>query len=359
MDFKHLLETMVQKKASDLYLLVSNSAVYRIEGRTATFDIDCISAVWMDEVLLELLSDQQKQSFEVHKELNFSYMLVGERFRCNLYIQRGLKAMVIRHVTSNVPTISSLGLPEMVNELADQKSGLVLVTGPTGSGKSTTLAAMLNHRVQRGSGHVVTIEDPIEYYFNSGQMLVSQREIGIDTESYPTALRSALRQAPDIVLIGEMLDRETVEMTINFSETGHLVMSTLHATNATQAIQRILQFFEEDEQDLVCLRLSLNLKGVLSQRLLPKEKCTGRVLAYELMVLSARIRDLIVRRDLLSLKKVVQQGQNDAMFTLDECLLKLYREELISRKVALSHADSPNNLELRMKGFESGSIYSG
>ena len=357
MTLDSLLKVMVQKGASDLYLLLGNPPIYRLESETTSFDPICLTVDTMRSFLDSLLNPTQLEKFNKEKELNLSYCLTNqERFRCNVYLQKGGVAMVFRHVLAKIPSREDLGLPQTLYNMVMQKTGLVLVTGPTGSGKSTTMASMIDYRIQKGWGHVVTIEDPIEYYFQSKQTIISQRELDIDTHSYGAAMKSALRQAPDVLLVGELRDRESVEMAINFSETGHLVISTLHSTNATQSIQRLLQFFDDDEIEMVCLRLSMNLKGIISQRLLPKKDARGQVLAMELLYPTPRIQALIRKQEFVDLKKAMRDVAADKMVTLDKDLWRLYDKGLITEEIALSHADSANNLRLRIKGFQAGSI---
>lgn len=358
-DLQALFAEADRRNASDIYLKVGVPAMLRVEGETFPFDDHVLTPQDTEEIAYHIMGDGSKRrDFEANPELNMAYSVPGiGRFRVNFYLQRGTIAMVMRRVKSKVPTIEGMNLPPILGKLAMEERGLILVTGATGSGKSTTLAAMIHHRNLNATGHILTIEDPVEFLHTDEKSIVSQREIGTDTESFEQALKNALRQTPDVILIGEMRDRESVKAALDFAETGHLVLSTLHSTNANQTIERILQFFPADQHQQVLQLLAFNLKAIISQRLLRRADGRGRVAAVELMIVTARIRELLYNNELVKLKSAIEQGVNEGMQTFDQHIYKLHKvENLITLEEALANADSPNDLRLRIRGLTAGGL---
>ncbi len=305
-----------------------------------------------EKLAYSILTDEQKKQIEIDPEINLAYGMPGVgRFRGNIYKQRGTYALVFRRVEINVPTIEQLGLPAVLGEMVLEDRGLILITGATGSGKSTTLAAMIRQRNQYRAGHIVTIEDPIEFLHKNDKSILSQREVGSDTLSFSKALRSALRQAPEVILIGEMRDQETVSAAIDFAETGHLVLSTLHSNNANQTMERIMQFFPPHDHPRIYSSLANNLTAIISQRLVRKTDGKGRIAAIEIMINTPRISELIRRGDLLQLKSSIASGTQEKMQTFDQHLYKLYMDKVITLEDALAASDSPNDLKLRVRGM--------
>jgi twitching motility protein PilU len=346
-----LLKKMVEKDASDLYIKADTPPTFRVEGRTIQ-ESGKISPMNVERLAYSIMNDEQQVTFAQTNEMNlaFSYAELG-RFRCNIYKQRGTIGIVLRRVKTQIPSIDNLNLPPILNKLALEKRGLVLVVGATGSGKSTTLAAMLNYRNENCEGHIITIEDPIEFIHQDKKSIVSQREVGIDTESYSEALKNALRQSPDVILIGEMRDVESVSASIYFAETGHLVMSTLHSTNASQALERILQFYPGEMHPQILMQLSLNLKAIISQRLINRADGNGRVPAVEIMLVTPRIKDLIKKGEISQIRGAIQASIKDGLQSFDQALYELYTKGLITIDDALAAADSANDLRLKIKGM--------
>ena len=286
-------------------------------------------------------------------EANLSYVHPNHgRFRLNCYRALGASGVVLRRVKTEVPSFEELDLPPLLGSLVLERQGLILVVGATGAGKSTTVAAMLHHRNRNAPGHIVTIEDPVEYIHERQQSVISQREVGIDTESYLVALQNALRQAPDVIFVGELRDRDTVAIALHSAETGHLVLSTLHATNATQAVERLLNFFTPEIRDAVLMQLSLMVRAIIAQRLVPRADGKGRVAAMEVMLNTPRIQALIRRGELETIRQAIEEGVNEGLQTMDQSLLKLFQQKKIAQDAAIQFADSPNNLRLRMKGIK-------
>ncbi len=303
-----------------------------------------------------IMSDDQVSEFEGTMEGNLAISIQGlGRFRVNVFRQRGDVAMVIRYIKGQVPSIEELKLPQTLKELIMESRGLILVVGSTGSGKSTTLASMLDHRNQNRTGHILTIEDPVEFLHTHKKSVVDQREVGLDTLSYEVALKNAMREAPDVILIGEIRDRATMQHAIAYAETGHLCLSTLHANNANQALDRIVNFFPDSAHHQLFMDLSLNLKAVVSQRLI-KSKDGKRVPAVEIMLLSTFVAELIQKGDVHAVKEAMEQGNERGMQTFDQALYELYKTGLVTQEEALANADSRNNLALRMRLDESGSV---
>ncbi|HWO43545.1 MAG TPA: PilT/PilU family type 4a pilus ATPase [Candidatus Eisenbacteria bacterium] len=348
-EVEQYLRTMIETDASDLYLTVARPAMYRIQGRIQALGDRPFTPAEVERVAKSMMADWQVKEVEEKFELNFAVSLPGvSRFRVNVFRQRGSVGLVIRRVKAEVESLEELGLPKILGELAMSKRGLVLVVGATGSGKSTTLAAMVDYRNSREQGHIITIEDPIEFVHRHKQSIVTQREVGFDTHSFQAALKNTLRQAPDVILIGEIRDTETMEAAITFAETGHLCLGTLHSNNANQAIERIMNFFPIARHAQIYLQLSLNLRAIVSQRLIPSVD-GRRVAALEVLVDTPRIRELIKRGHVDILKEGMEQGIQEGCQTFDQALFALYKDGKISLVQALANADSQNNLRLKIK----------
>jgi twitching motility protein PilU len=346
-----LLEHMVKIHASDLYLTVGSAPVYRVDGvghkgKTA-LDSDQVS-----RLADAFMSPPQREEFRRGLEMNL-VLTLGEtgRFRVNVFRQRGETGVVVRHVRADIRTLDDLGYPDMLRHIALSRRGLLLVVGGTGSGKSTTLAALIDHRNASDTGHIITVEDPIEFIHRHKKCVISQREVGFDTLSYAQALKNALRQAPDVILIGEIRDQETMEAALAFAETGHFCMSTLHANNANQAIERVLGFFPAARHHEILLQLSLNLRAIISQRLIPA-RGGGRAAALEILLDTPRIKDLVKRGDVDSMKDAMEQSTSEGCQTFDGALAALYAASRIDPEQALRAADSPNNLRLRLERLQ-------
>lgn len=349
---EHYLEQILKRDASDLYLTAESPPVYRVEGVTTPSDESPLSPEDTRILAEAILTDSQRREFAERKEMNVALSHQGRgRFRCNVFQQRGAIGLVIRQIRLDVPSLEALQLPPIIARITDSSPGLVLVTGGTGSGKSTTLAAMIRHRSQTQRGHVVTIEDPIEFVHPHQQSIVTQREVGFDTLSFHEALRNSLRQAPDVILIGEVRDTETMEAALSFAETGHLCLATLHSNNANQAIERVLSFFPQAQYDQVYLQLSLNLQAILSQRLIPGRD-GRRVPAVEILLDTPHARDLIRKGLTDELKEAMERGTQEGCQTFDEALFQLYLEGKIDSEQALANADSANNLRIRIRNEE-------
>ena len=353
LDINRLLERILEIDASDLYLTVDSPPVFRVEGVATPVDEPALSAE--DTVALAeaaMTDPRQREEFGRTKEMNLALSIPGRaRFRCNIFQQRNSVGLVIRQIKLNVPSIDDLGLADVLKDISLTKRGLVLVTGATGSGKSTTLAAMIDHRNTATPGHIITIEDPIEFMHRHKKSIVTQREVGFDTLSFHEALRNTLRQAPDVILIGEVRDEVTMEAAIAFAETGHLCLATLHSNNANQTIERIINFFPPARHNQIYLELSLNLRGIISQRLIPGTN-GRRVVALEILLDTPRVKDLIKKAEIDTLKEALEQGTNEGCQTFDESLFRLAREDRIDIEQALIHADSANNLRLRLRNEE-------
>jgi len=349
MDVRTLLEVMVKQEASDLYLTVDAPPIYRIHGSTHRTDAPPFTNEQLESLALALMRGQQRGEFEEKMEMNLAlyYKELG-RFRVNIFRQKGNVGLVFRHIKAEIMTVEQLDLPPIVKDIAMTKRGLVLVVGATGSGKSTTLAAMIDHRNTVHAGHIISVEDPIEFVHHHKKSIVTQREVGFDTHSFGHALKNTLRQAPDVILIGEIRDTETMEAAITFAETGHLCLGTLHSNNANQAIERIMNFFPVERHAQIYLQLSLNLRAIISQRLIPSLD-GRRVPALEIMLDTPRIKDLIKRSEIDTLKEAMEQGIEEGCQTFDYILLQLYQAGKISIEQALINADSANNLRLKIK----------
>jgi twitching motility protein PilU len=351
--FDVVLSEAVSSGASDVYFLEGVPPAIKVDGLVSPVaGADALDAAGMRAILERLLPVKERTAFAEAGEANLSHMhpILG-RFRVNCYRAMGVSGAVLRRVKTDLPTVESLELPPLLGSLALERQGLILLVGATGAGKSTTVAAMLHERITRSRGHVVTIEDPVEFLHDSDQSIVSQREVGIDTESYLIGLRNALRQAPDVIFIGELRDPETVAVALHSAETGHLVVSTLHATNATTAIERLLNFFQPEVRASTLLQLSLTLRAVIAQRLVPRIEGKGRAAATEIMLVTPRIQALIRRGELETVRQAIEEGTNEGLQTFDQALLGLIQRKTIGQEDALRFADSPNNLRLRMKGI--------
>jgi len=348
-DIKALLKDAVEWDASDLYLTVDLPPMYRIQGVTRASNGVSLTNEQLEALAIQIMREKQREEFQETMEMNLAlyYPELG-RFRVNIFRQRGNVGFVFRQIKVNIVPIDELGLPPIIKQIAMSKRGLVLFVGATGSGKSTSLAAMIDHRNTHAPGHLVTVEDPIEFVHRHKQSIISQRELGFDTHSYANALKNTLRQAPDVILIGEIRDTETMEAAIAFAETGHLCLSTLHANNANQAIERIMNFFPPQRHAQIYLQLALNLRAIASQRLVPGVD-GKRVAALEVMMDTPRIRDLIQKGEVSLLKEAMEQGIQEGCQTFDHVLFQYYRAGKISFEQALINADSANNLRLKIK----------
>jgi len=350
MDIQELFRIMVDKNASDLYLTVARPSMYRIEGVINPVGDHDFESQELEDLAQAIMNERQRKEFAETMEMNLAMSLAGvSRFRVNVFRQRGSVGMVIRRVNAEVATLDQLGMPPIIKEISMSKRGLTLLVGSTGSGKSTTLAGMVDHRNSVEAGHIITIEDPIEFVHRHKKSIVTQREVGFDTQSFQSALKNTLRQAPDVILIGEIRDRETMDYAIAFAETGHLCLSTLHANSANQALDRIINFFPEDRRDQLLMDLSLNLKAFISQRLLPRREAKGRVAAVEIMLNSPLIADLIFKGAVHEIKEIMAKSRELGMQTFDQHLFELYEAGLITYEDSLRNADSLNDLRLKIK----------
>jgi twitching motility protein PilU len=354
MELKDYLKIMIMKDASDLYLTTGAPASAKIQGQLTPLESVSLPPGRVQEIAYQIMDDDQKHDFKERPECNMAISEPGiGRFRVNIFKQRTQVGMVIRSIKVDIPSWESLGLPEVLTKLVMQKRGLVLFVGGTGSGKSTSLAALIDYRNTNSAGHIITIEDPIEFVHKHKKSIVNQREVGVDTLSWEDALKNTLRQAPDVILIGEIRDRETMEHAMAFAETGHLAISTLHANNANQALDRIINFFPEDRHKQLMLDLSLNLRGFVSQRLIPTVD-GKRAAAIEVMLGTPMVCDLILKGEIAAIKEIMAKSENIGMRTFDAALYYLYKDGRITLEEALRNADSPNNLRLRISLEEKG-----
>ena len=349
--FMHdLLRLMVQKNGSDLFITAGFPPAIKVDGRVTPQSNQTLTAQHTTELARAIMNDRQATEFESTKECNFAISPPGVgRFRANAFIQQGKVGLVLRTIAQTIPNFDELGMPPVLRDIAMAKRGLVIFVGGTGTGKTTSLAAMVDFRNEHSYGHIITVEDPIEYVHQHKNCIVTQREIGIDTDNWGAALKNTLRQAPDVILIGEIRDRETMDYAIAFAETGHLCLATLHANSANQAIDRIINFFPEDRRPQLLMDLSLNLRALISQRLLPLKERKGRVPAVEVLLNSPLIADLIFKGEVPGLKEVMKRSRELGMQTFDQSLFDLYEEERISYEDALRNADSVNDLRLQIK----------
>ena len=349
MQIQEFFEVMVKKDSSDLYLTVGRPPMYRVDGRVQANGNPPFTAQDLESLAKSFISEEQWGEFHVKKEMNLALSLPsGVRFRVNVMRQRGSVGMVIRKIKVDIPPFDSLGLPPILKDIALLKRGLILVVGGTGAGKSTTLASMIDVRNCNDEGHIITIEDPIEFVHQHKKSIITQREVGFDTNSFQDALVNTLRQAPDVILIGEIRDSETMEAAITFADTGHLCFGTLHSTNANQSFERILNFFPPIRYSQIRLQLSLNLRAIVSQRLV-RTIGGGRVAALEVLLDTPRIKDLIKKGAMESLKEAMEQGIREGCQSFDQALFVLYQERKITLEEALGNADSANNLRLKIK----------
>jgi twitching motility protein PilU len=345
-----LLRRMVERKGSDLFVTAGFPPAIKIDGEIRPQTDRPLGPEQSATLVRAIMNDKQTRDFDATKECNFAIAPPGiGRFRVSAFIQQGHTGCVIRTINAKIPTIDDLELPPILRDVVMTKRGLVIVVGGTGSGKSTTLAAMLDFRNEKTRGHIVTIEDPVEYVHPHKGCVITHREVGVDTENWHNALKNTLRQAPDVILIGEIRDRETMEYGIQFAETGHLVLATLHANSANQALDRIINFFPEEKREQLLMDLSLNIKALVSQRLIPRESGAGRIAAMEIMLHSPLIADLIFKGDVAQIKEVMARSNRLGMKTFDQSLYDLYESHQISYEEALRNADSKNELRLRVK----------
>ena len=345
-----LLRLMVNRKGSDLFLTAEFPPAIKVDGAVARVSPQPLSPNHTMALARSIMSDRQMAEFERTKECNFAISPAGiGRFRVNAFIQQGRVGMVLRTIPADIPTIDQLGLPQVLKDVAMTKRGLCIFVGATGSGKSTSLAAMVDWRNQNSFGHIITVEDPIEFVHPHKNCIITQREVGLDTDSWEAALKNTLRQAPDVILMGEIRDRETMEHAIVFSETGHLCMATLHANSANQALDRIVNFFPEERREQLLLDLSLNLRGMISQRLMPRQGTKGRIAALEVLLNTPLVSDLIAKGDVVEIKEIMQKSRELGMQTFDQALFDLFEAGSITYEDALRNADSVNNLRLQIK----------
>ena len=351
-----LLRMMVQKDGSDLFITAGAVPSMKVDGKMSPMSNQTLSPQHTQVLVRSIMNDRQMAEFDASQECNFAISLPGvSRFRVNAFPQRGSVGVVLRVIRSDIPEFADLDLPPILKDIAMTSRGLVIFVGATGSGKSTSLAAMVGFRNENSQGHIITIEDPIEFIHNHRNCIVTQREIGVDTESYEIALKNTLRQAPDVILIGEIRDRETMDYAIAFAETGHLCLSTLHANSTNQALDRIINFFPEERRAQLLMDLSLNLKGIVSQRLIPRIDGEGRVPAVEVMLNTPLMSDLIFKGHVHEIKELMAKSNELGMHTFDQALFDLYESGRISYEDALRNADSLNDLRLRIKLESKGS----
>ena len=345
-----LLRLMVSKNGSDLFITAGFPPAVKIDGKLTPVSTQVLTAAHTTDLARSIMSDKQTASFELSKEANFA-ISPGDlgRFRVSAFVQMSCVGMVLRTITSEIPKLENLGLPTVLQDIVMSKRGLVIMVGATGSGKSTTLAAMVNHRNEHSYGHIITIEDPVEYVHPHKNCIMTQREVGVDTDDWETALKNTLRQAPDVIQIGEIRDRQTMDHAIAFAETGHLCLATLHANSANQALDRIINFFPEERRQQLLMDLSLNLKGMVSQRLVPRKEAKGRAVAIEIMLNSPLMSDLIFKGQVHEIKELMKKSRELGMQTFDQSLFDLHEADMITYEDALRNADSVNDLRLAIK----------
>lgn len=348
--FMHdLLRMMLTRKASDLFITADYPPAMKIDGKMTPVTQQILTSAHTAALARAIMNDRQAAEFETSKECNFAINPEGiGRFRVNTFVQQQRVGIVLRTITTQIPNFDDLGLPPVLKDVVMSKRGLVIFVGGTGSGKSTSMAALIGYRNQNSHGHIITIEDPVEYVHEHINCVITQREVGVDTESWEAALKNTLRQAPDVILIGEIRDRETMEHAIAFAETGHLCMGTLHANSANQALDRIINFFPEERRAQLLMDLSLNLRAMVAQRLIPK-KTGGRVAAIEIMLNSPLISDLIFKGNVHEIKEIMKKSREQGMQTFDTALFEHYENGLISYEDAMRNADSMNELRLQIK----------
>lgn len=345
-----LLKLMISRNGSDLFITADFPPAIKVDGKVAKLSPQPLTMVHTQALARSIMNDKQAADFERTKECNFAIApaQIG-RFRVNAFVQQGKIGMVLRVIPQTLPTIDGLGMPPVLKDVAMTKRGLCILVGATGSGKSTTLAAMVDWRNENSYGHIVTVEDPVEFVHAHKNCVVTQREVGLDTDSWEAALKNTLRQAPDVILMGEIRDRETMEHAIAFAETGHLCMATLHANSANQALDRIVNFFPEERRAQLLMDLSLNLKALISQRLVPRQSGKGRLAAVEVLLNTPLIADLVFKGEVSEIKEIMKKSRNLGMQTFDQALFDAYENESITYEDALRHADSVNDLRLQIK----------
>ena len=347
---RDLLQLLIEKQGSDLFLTVGLPPAMKLDGQIRPVSDTALTPENTEALVYAVMNDKQLKEYEATKECNFAVAPLGiGRFRCNAFIQQGACGLVMRVLETEIPSIDQLGLPDVLKDVVMGKNGLVIVVGGTGAGKTTSIAAMLDHRNAHSHGHIITIEDPIEFVHPHKNCVIMQREVGLDTEDWHTALKNAFRQAPDVVLLGEIRDRETMEFGLAFAETGHLAMATLHANSANQALERVTNFFPEERKPHLLMDLSLNLKAIISQRLLKTNNGDGRVAAIEILLNSPLISDLILKGDIHEIKDIMAKSNELGMKTFDQALFDLYEADRIHYEDALRAADSMNELRLKIK----------
>ena len=345
-----LLKLLISRGGSDLFITAEFPPALKVDGKIVKVSPQPLTATHTLTLARSVMNDKQAAEFESTKECNFAISPPGiGRFRVNAFIQQGKVGMVMRVIPNTLPTIDGLGVPKVLKDVAMSKRGLCIIVGATGSGKSTTLAAMIDWRNENSYGHIITVEDPVEFVHPHKNCVVTQREVGLDTDSWEAALKNTLRQAPDVILMGEIRDRETMEHAVAFAETGHLCMATLHANSANQALDRIINFFPEERRSQLLMDLSLNLKAMISQRLVPKQDLKGRQAVVEVMLNSPLISDLIFKGDVSEIKEIMKKSRNMGMQTFDQALFEAYENNIISYEDALRNADSVNDLRLTIK----------
>jgi twitching motility protein PilU len=350
MNFHDLLQKMVQHEASDMFVTAKLKVSAKINGELLPIDEQVLSPEEALALVHNAMSEKQKLEFDENKECNFALSIDGiGRFRVSAFWQRDMAGMVVRRIVTEIPEADDLGLPSVLKDVVMSKRGLVLFVGGTGTGKSTSMAALIGYRNKNSRGHILTIEDPVEFVHEHGKCMITQREVGLDTESFDAALKSSLRQAPDVILIGEIRNQETMEHALSFAETGHLCIATLHANNANQAIDRIMHLVPADQHDKLLFDLALNLRGIIAQQLIPTRDGHGRVAAIEILLNSPYVAELIKKGDIGSIKEVMEKSKDQGMQTFDQALFNLYQQGLINYADALHHADSPNDLRLMIK----------
>ena len=349
------LKQLHEEVGSDMFITADAPPCIKVHGKIKPITTDLLSADKCREIVLSIMSERQKEEFRNTQELQFAYSLGPEvRYRISAFVQQGMTGMVARRIETRIPNFEELGCPDVMSQLSLEKRGIILFVGATGTGKSTSMAAMVGYRNQRMTGHIITIEDPIEYVHMHGKSLITQREVGIDTESFEVALRNTLRQAPDVIMIGEVRTQETMEHAITFSETGHLVLATLHANNANQAMDRILHFFPEEQREQILLDLSFNLKATIAQQLIPSVDGSRRWAAFEVLMATPLVKDLIRKGEIDELKLVMRDSGHHSMITFDQCMFNMYKAGQISYDDALRYADSANEVRLMIKLDEGG-----
>ena len=345
-----LLKLMLTRKGSDLFITADFPPAIKVDGKVTKLSAQPLTPAHTLTLVRSVMSDKQAAEFEATKECNFAISPAGiGRFRCNAFVQAGKVGMVLRVIPQELPTIDTLGMPQILKDVAMTKRGLAILVGATGSGKSSTLAAMVDWRNLNSYGHIITVEDPVEFVHPHKNCIVTQREVGLDTEGWEAALKNTLRQAPDVILMGEIRDRETMEHAVAFAETGHLCLATLHANSSNQALDRIINFFPEERRAQLLMDLSLNLRALISQRLIPRESGKGLIAAVEIMLNTPLISDLIFKGEVTEIKEIMKKSRELGMQTFDQSLFDLFEAHLISYEDALRNADSANDLRLQIK----------